>query len=118
MFGRKKKNEKPKYYYPLRVEWKMAIFLFPIGYSMRAVTEYNPDDTYELFCHDVYGVHPRFIGGYPPAVYYSPFIAFGLLIAALLGYSTTFFIIFDIGWALFVWFANWYLTSYERSKYE
>ena len=107
MFGRKKKDEKPKYYYPLRVEWKMAIFLFPIGFSMRAVTEYNPDDTYELFCHDVYGVHPQFIGGNPPAVYYSPFMALILLIAALLGYSTTFFIIFDIGWALFVWFANW-----------
>ena len=31
--------------------------------------------------------------------------------------QTTFFIIFDIGWALFVWFANWYFTSYERMKY-
>ena len=117
MFGRKKKDEKTKYYRTLGWQWG-GLFVYPIGYSMRAVTEYNPDDTYELFCHDVYGVHPRFVGGYPPPVYYSPFIALGLLIAALLGESTTFFIIFDIGWALFVWFANWYLTSCERSKYE
>ncbi len=116
MFGRKKKDEKPKYYERMKGGW-IGIFFLPIGFSMRAVTEYNPDDTYELFCHDVYGVHPQFIGGWPPMVYYSPFMALILLIAALLGYSTTFFIIFDIGWALFVWFANGYFTSYERMKY-
>lgn len=50
MFRKKKSNE-PKYYKTLGWCWGY-LFLYPLGYSMRAVTEYDPNDTYELFCHD------------------------------------------------------------------
>ena len=54
---RKKKPDKPKYYKTIKWRWT-GLILYPLGYSMRAVTEYDPNDTYELFCHDVYGCIP------------------------------------------------------------
>ena len=113
---RKKKPDEPKYYRTLEWNWSF-FFLCPLGYSVKAVTEYDPNDTYELFCHDVYGVHPRFIGGWPSNVYFSPVICLIMLVCGLPKYAT-FLAFFVPGWALFVTFANWYFTTYERSKYE
>lgn len=111
---RKKKPDKPKYYKTLGWCWGYLL-LYPLGYSMRAVTEYDPNDTYELFCHDVYGVHPHFISGWPTPVYFSPAICAILLLFCLPKYAT-FLAFFIPGWALFVTFANWYFTTYERDK--
>ena len=113
---RKKKSDEPKYYKTMGWHWEYLLF-WPMGWSMRAVTEYDPNDTFQLFCHDIYGVHPRFIGGWPSAVYFSPAICAVLLLCGLPKYAT-FLAFFVPGWALFALFANWYFTTYERSKYE
>lgn len=113
MFRKKKSNE-PKYYKTLGWCWGY-LFLYPLGYSMRAVTEYDPNDTYELFCHDVYGVHPHFISGCPTPVYFSPAIGAIIALWGIVEHSI-FPAYFIPGWALFVTFANWYFTIYERDR--
>ena len=112
---RKKKSDEPKYYKTMGWHWEYLLF-WPMGWSMRAVTEYDPNDTFQLFCHDIYGVHPRFTGGWPSAVYFSPAIC-AVLLLGIQKYAT-FLAIFIPGWALFTLFANWYFTTHERNKYE
>ena len=111
---RKKKPDGPKYYKRLGWTWSYLL-LYPLGYSARAVTEYDPNDTYELFCHDVYGVHPHFIGGRPNPAFISPVICIILAIWGIVD-GSIFPAYFIPGWALFVTFANWYFTTYERNR--
>lgn len=111
---RKKKPDKPKYYKTIKWRWT-GLILYPLGYSMRAVTEYDPNDTYELFCHDVYGVHPHFIKGWPTPAYFSPVISAIIALWGIVEHSI-FPAYFIPGWALFVTFANWYFTTHERNK--
>ena len=113
-FFRKKKSNEPKYYKTLGWCWGY-LFLYPLGYSMRAVTEYDPNDTYELFCHDVYGVHPHFIHGWPSPIYFSPAMSAIIALWGIVEHSI-FPAYFIPGWALFVTFANWYFTIYERDR--
>ena len=44
---RKKKSKEPKYYKTMGWHWEYLLF-WPMGWSMRAVTEYDPNDTFQL----------------------------------------------------------------------